>query len=114
MKLQKTLIILSILSILLFAGCKKEDSKYDAFAQCLSQSGAVMYGTDWCPHCKAQKEMFGASFKFVNFVNCDKNSAACAAAGVTGYPTWVINNANYGGTQPLYKLSELSNCSLGE
>jgi len=87
---------------------------YDDFASCLSESGAVMYGTEWCGHCKDQKEMFGSSFEFVNFVDCDFAVEACLVAGVGGYPTWKIDGVNYEGALELERLSELSGCALVE
>ena len=86
--------------------------KYDDFAECLTGNGIIMYGTDWCPHCKDQKTMFGRSFRYINYVNCDSERLECDAAGVSGYPTWFISGSNYPGTQSLEQLSKLSNCSL--
>jgi hypothetical protein len=86
--------------------------EYDAFASCLSESGAVMYGTEWCSHCKDQKESFGSSFYNINFVDCDLNRDACLIAGVSGYPTWKINGENYPGQQSFQRLSELTGCEL--
>ena len=71
-----------------------------------------MYGTNWCPHCKDQKALFGKSFKHIDFVNCDYHMEECLAAGVEGYPTWKINGENYPGTQQLMKLDELSGCKI--
>jgi len=85
----------------------------DSFATCLTDKGAVMYGTSWCGHCKNQKEMFGNSFKKINYVDCDARSDTCLAALVTGYPTWKINGQNYPGSQSLEKLRSLAGCSLG-
>ena len=39
--------------------------KYDEFAQCLKDKGATFYGAFWCPHCQAQKKLFGTSVKFL-------------------------------------------------
>ena len=86
--------------------------KYDAFAQCLTEKGVVMYGTEWCPHCKEQKKQFGKSFEYVNYVDCDAYDEVCASEGITGYPTWKIGIAAYPGTQTLQKLSLLSDCPL--
>lgn len=86
--------------------------KYDNFAKCLSAKGVTMYGTEWCSHCKNQKAMFGDSFKFVTYVECTTNQAACTAAGVTGYPTWVINGKAYPGEQSLQSLSTMAGCPL--
>jgi hypothetical protein len=48
-----------------------------------------MYGTTWCSHCNAQKELFGSSFENIEFVDCDASKPACVAAGVQGFPTWI-------------------------
>ncbi len=89
-----------------------EQGQFDAFAQCLADNGAVMYGTEWCSHCKDQKALFGDSFAKVNYVDCDENMQKCLDAGVEGYPTWVIAGENYAGTQSLSKLAEVSGCAL--
>lgn len=88
------------------------DGEYDAFAQCLTDSGATMYGTEWCSHCKEQKKRFGSSFEFVDYVDCDKNKDTCNAEGISGYPTWKINGESYPGTQQLTRLGELTGCEL--
>ncbi len=87
-------------------------AKADGLAQCLTEKEAVMYGTEWCPHCKSQKEMFGSSFQYVTYVDCDKYKQACIDAGIRGYPTWSINGANYPGAQSLYDLAQYSDCTL--
>jgi glutaredoxin len=86
--------------------------QYDEFAQCLTENGAKMYGTSWCSYCQKQKDLFGSSFKYVDFVDCDKNKQECLSAGVTGYPTWKINGENYPGLQSLDRLVQLSRCGL--
>ena len=55
--------------------------KYDDFAICLAENGAKMYGTDWCSHCKDQKLLFGKSFKYVDYTDCDLNKDACTLCG---------------------------------
>ena len=61
----------------------------DSLAQCLTEKGVKMYGASWCPHCKAQKEMFGTSFAKVDYVECTTEQVKCNIAGVKGYPTWI-------------------------
>lgn len=113
----KLKIIFSFLVILIISlvltGCSTTGN-YDEFAQCLTEKGVTMYGTEWCSHCQDQKEMFGSSFQYIYFVDCDKDRDKCTEAGVTGYPTWRINGENYPGEQSLYKLASLTNCSLGD
>lgn len=87
-------------------------TNYDAFATCLTDSDAVMYGTEWCSHCNDQKALFGKSFIFVSFVDCDISPRACERAGIEGYPTWIISNESFSGTQSLGKLASLTGCEL--
>jgi hypothetical protein len=92
--------------------------KYDAFATCIKDSGAKFYGAFWCPHCAAQKALFGASVKYLPYIECstpDGNSQLqiCTDAGVQGYPTWKFANGTVEtGEVPLARLSELTNCPL--
>ena len=85
-------------------------SETEILAKCLTANGATMYGTEWCGHCQNQKAMFGDDFQYVNYVDCDKNKEQCIAAGVRGYPTWIINNEQYPGEKSLSKLKSLTNC----
>lgn len=93
----------------------KDDSDLsglDKFAKCLADNDATMYGAEWCGHCKNQKEMFGDSFKYVNYVECPENQQLCSEMDVTGYPTWIINGESKPGAKSLETLSELTGCSL--
>jgi glutaredoxin len=103
---------LFVLIILGITACLGGPAKYDSFAQCLTEKGVIMYGTGWCSHCKNQKNEFGSSFQYVDYVDCDRYKSECLKAGVKGYPTWVIEGVNYPGEQPLYKLASLSGCDL--
>ena len=92
--------------------------KLDTFATCIKDSGALFYGAFWCPHCQNQKAMFGASAKYLPYVECstpDGKSQVpiCTAAGVQGYPTWKFSNGTVEtGEVPLARLSELTSCPL--
>jgi len=82
--------------------------KYDEFAKYLTEQDVKMYGTEWCSHCKNQKELFGSSFQYIDYVDCDKNRQECLSAGVQGYPTWKIKGQNYPGEQSIERLAQLS------
>ncbi|MBT4805212.1 hypothetical protein HON71_03495 [Candidatus Woesearchaeota archaeon] len=113
--IKKIISILMLATFLLVVGCSSNNTgpgQYDTFAQCLTEKGVKMYGTEWCSHCKNQKAAFGNSFQFVDYVDCDKNKNECSLAGVEGYPTWKINGKNYPGEQQLNKLASLSGCEL--
>ena len=90
-----------------YAG-KADPDKYDEFAKYLTEQGVKMYGTEWCSHCKNQKKLFGKSFQYINYTDCDKNVIECSAAGITGYPTWSIKGKNYPGEQSIVRLTQLS------
>ena len=105
-------IVIVVVLIIVYVIWPSGVREYDGFASCLSEAGAVMYGTDWCSHCRDQKEMFGASFDKVNFVNCDRQGDVCLIAGVNGYPTWKVGGENYEGAMSLERLAELSGCEL--
>ena len=109
-KIFSSFLFLLIISLVI-SGCSSQ-GKYDAFAQCLTENGAAMYGTDWCGYCQNQKEIFGKSFQYVTYIDCDKSKFACNEAGVTGYPTWFIDGTSYSGVQQLYKLAQLTGCGL--
>jgi len=94
--------------------------KYDSFAQCLSDKGAKMYGTALCTHCKEQKDMFGKSWAYIDYVECSSPDGygqldICKAANITGYPTWVFDGGiRKSGTVPMEELSEKTGCSLSQ
>ena len=58
-----------------------------ALADHLRESGAVFYGAYWCPHCQAQKQMFGAAARSSRTSSVTRaaptpSPVACQAAGV--------------------------------
>ena len=92
-----------------------EDPKIRALAEHLKDEGALFYGASWCPHCQEQKRMFGASASRLPYIECSlggpnaPQSAACRAAGVQSYPTWVINGrATVGQVLTLAQLADAS------
>ena len=94
---------------------KIASGNYDDFAKCLTQNKAKMYGASWCPHCQAQKKMFGSSFQYVDYVECAEGNGqakACSDAGITGYPTWDFNGKRKSGELTVADLSDNSGCSL--
>ena len=98
------------------AGGLNYGNEYE-LAKCLSEKNATMYGAFWCPHCLEQKNMFGKSFEFVNYIECDArgNNAQpelCQQNGIRGYPTWIIDGEKYEGVQSLENLAQYSGCSL--
>lgn len=92
--------------------------KYDEFATCLKDKGAVFYGAFWCPHCQDQKKLFGKSAKLLSYVECstaDGNgqNQICIDKGVKSYPTWEFaDGAFLNGKIALEELAEKTSCVL--
>jgi glutaredoxin len=99
------------------SACSAE-KKLDAFAKCLTEKKATMYGVSWCPHCADQKELFGTSFQYVSYVDCavpgtHTETEQCKALGIKHTPTWIFSDGSrLEGTIPLDKLSQQTGCKL--
>ncbi|HEY4498185.1 MAG TPA: protein disulfide isomerase family protein [Candidatus Paceibacterota bacterium] len=108
--------VLGLVLLVLFAGAwgsKKNAGELDAFAQCLTAKGAVMYGAEWCPHCQNEKAVFGESFRLVKYVECPDNPQLCLETGIQGYPTWTFpDGRKLVGEQGINKLAEASGCKI--
>ncbi len=91
---------------------------YDALAQCIASSGAKFYGAYWCPHCAAQKTMFGTGAKYLPYTECSLPNAAgrtqvCIDNNITAYPTWVLpNGQRLLGAQTPQTLAAKTSCPL--
>lgn len=117
----KTFLFLMLALLVISAGCISGNilgnsaEKTDALAKCLTEKGVKMYGAYGCPHCQNQKEAFGDSFQYVDYVECDAkglngNPTACEIAGIQGFPTWVIGGIKYSGEQELSTLAKIAGC----
>ncbi|CAM0870506.1 unnamed protein product [Alopecurus aequalis] len=88
-----------------------------SLARHLHSIGAKMYGAFWCSHCNEQKQMFGReAMEILDYVECfpdgagkgKKMATECAATGLDGFPTWIINGKLLSGDQQLPILAEES------
>ncbi|KAF8065431.1 LTO1 [Scenedesmus sp. PABB004] len=82
----------------------------------LRAAGAKMYGAFWCSHCYDQKQVFGAAamadFPYVECFPAGWKKgvaidAACEAASVKAFPTWVINGTSTEGQLELEQLEQM-------
>jgi thiol-disulfide isomerase/thioredoxin len=115
-----SVIVLVAIIVVSFMFLKSDNSPglHDEFAQCLTDSGAKMFGAYWCPHCKDQKAMFENSWKYVDYIECSlPNNAGqtktCIDAKIDGYPTWEFEDGSrLSGALSFEKLSELTGCNI--
>ena len=95
-----------------------QSGKYDTFAQCLKDKGAVFYGAFWCSHCQNTKAEFGSSAKLLNYIECSTADGqgqldVCNQKNITGYPTWEFaDGSRLEGEVPLTQLAEKTGCEL--
>lgn len=116
------ILIIGVLATVLLrlngGGVPTGPGKYDTFATCLKDKGAVFYGAFWCPHCQAQKKMFGSSVKLLPYVECStadgKNQTqVCIDKKIASYPTWEFTDGSrLTGEIPLAQLAEKTSCVL--
>ena len=91
---------------------------YDQFAQCLTDSGAKLFGAFWCPHCRDQKKLFGDSITKAPYVECSTADGKsqlqiCNDENITAYPTWKFADGSVvTGLLSLEQLSEKTSCPL--
>lgn len=121
----KTKIIWSIVFLVIVVGgaiwasnIERKPGELDQFAQCLNDSGAKFYGAFWCPHCAAQKKLFGNSVTKLPYVECSNpdgktQTQICKDKEIKGYPTWIFaDGSQVSGEQTLATLSEKTQCEL--
>ncbi len=100
----KTIIITVLAIVLVVAGfvfaykASNKPSKYEPFAQALTDAGVKFYGAFWCPHCQAQEKSFGMSRQKLEkvglYIECSPSNGqgqtqVCVDAKIESYPTWV-------------------------
>ncbi len=111
-------LILGVIATIIFKGdnIPPGPGKYDAFATCLKDQGAVFYGAFWCTHCQSQKKLFGSSAKLLPYVECStadgqSQTQACKDKNIEGYPTWEFaDGSRLNGEIPLAQLAEKTSC----
>jgi hypothetical protein len=119
MKKYTSWIITGVAVVLIFAGIiwyAGRPGKYDEFATCIKDSGAIFYGAFWCPHCQEQKALFGKSASKLPYTECStldgkSQLPVCIENKIESYPTWIFKDGTKkGGTLSLSDLSEKTNC----
>lgn len=117
----KVLVIVAIVVLVgggFLMGQWRKTSKLNAFAKCLTEKQAKMYGAFWCPHCAEQKELFGSSFQYAPYIECGiKGSRAiepvCTQNSIQRFPTWIFADGDRTeGKKSLEYLSDKTGCPL--
>ncbi len=81
----------------------------EGVAQCIGEN-SVLYVQLGCKYCEEQKNLFGASYKDLNVIDCWFKLEECSKANIKGTPTWIIDGKEYVGVQSIEYLQELTGC----
>lgn len=122
MSKEKIILISVIVVVVLTVGAvvfqNNTPGQYDNFAICLKDKGVTFFGAFWCPHCQAQKKLFGNSAKKLPYMECStpdgkSQTQICKDENIKSYPTWrFADKSEETGEVSLEKLSEKSGCEL--
>lgn len=88
------------------------------FTQCVKESGAVFYGTFWCPSCNQQKKLFSSSENLLPYVECSTpdgtdQTQICKDKKITSYPYWVFpDGTSQSGVMSLTQISQKTGCAI--
>jgi uncharacterized membrane protein len=91
-----------------------EDPLARALAEHVTQKGARFYGAQWCPHCKAQKDLFGVASKRLPYTECSPEGVGtpqapiCQQMDIKSYPTWIIDGKRYEDVLTMQQLADLT------
>ena len=116
------MVIFNLIPLIVFNLPESEKRNYDDFAKCLSENGIKMYGSITCSVCKKQREAFGASFQYINEIEChprgkNPQTELCLEKNIRKTPTWVIEDGGIEterleGFQSFETLAKISGCHL--
>lgn len=117
---KKTSLVATVFAaIFLMTGCDSGPKlNYDEFAQCVDEVGMVEYGAFWCHNCETQKDLFGKSFEYITYIECDprgdeSQAEFCLDQGIEAYPTWTHpDGRRWEGVLSMEQLSQVSGCEL--
>ncbi|MEI6378196.1 MAG: thioredoxin domain-containing protein [Candidatus Falkowbacteria bacterium] len=114
------IIALSLVVIFFLLAPQKASGNMTDFAHCLKDKKAAFYGAFWCSHCQKTKAMFGASAKYLPYVECSTPDSqgqtdVCRLKGIVGYPTWIFaDGSQLKGEVSLAQLEAKTGCVLGQ
>jgi hypothetical protein len=104
--------LILIFSVFTVYSYTKKPGEYDDFAKCLTTTGAVVYGNDFCSYTAQQLNYFGKSEKYLDYVKCSENKELCDEKGIRTTPTWEINGEIYEQVQTFESLAAVTGCEI--
>ena len=88
--------VIFVIGLGIFTNKAQGPGKYDDFAKALKTQGAEFYGAFWCPHCQAEKALFGTSKQYLPYIECSNPDQSatkiCVDKKIESYPTWFFKD----------------------
>lgn len=113
------IVVIVLIGVFVFwQPAQNQPGRYDQFAKCLKEKGAIFYGAFWCPHCQRQKSMFGSSEQYLSYVECStqdgkEQTKECQDKKIESYPTWEFKDGQRkSGEVSLEDLAQKTSCPL--
>lgn len=114
--MKKYFLLVFLAFIIFIAGCSSSGETVidtEKLANCLTDNGAIFYGSSTCPHCTEQKAMFGEDVDKINYVECSVERERCADEDIQFLPTWKFADGDsVVGTKSLEYLAEKVGCKI--
>lgn len=130
----KIILITTLLTMLLLIACTKEENNNNnntngnntnnnnneyglkEFNECLAEKGLKVYGTAWCPACRALVETLGGKDMVEPiYIECSIEQQRCQEEAKTGYvPEIQINGEVYTGQRSIAALANITDCIAPE
>lgn len=102
-----TITVIIAVIIIAFLILNKSDTVTETDAKCIGEN-SILYVQFGCHACEIQEEMFGENSQYLNAIDCFKERDKCI--GITGTPTWKINDQFYKGVRSIEELKNLTKC----
>ena len=107
--LSLVVIILLVIAGIFYWKTIGQETPQQQLMNCIA-SKATLYSSKYCPHCQNQKAILGNYLSLFKDIDCLDNPKACDEAGISQYPTWIVNGKLYPGVKSINQLKELTGC----
>ena len=105
------LMLVVIVAIFLIYSLKENSNYTKEEAICIGKN-SQLYEKLGCHYCEIQEEDFGKNYKYLNVIDCFYEIEKCDAVGITGTPTWIINETMHKGYKNSQELKEITGCLI--
>jgi hypothetical protein len=85
-------------------------SKAVQLAECMTEKGAVVYGSRGCSITVKQLGLFGDGRPYLEYVDCNDHRDLCSKNNIRYYPTWICKRRRMEGSYPLDALAVFTGC----